>query len=72
MNRLQIKIQAALMSKGLRQGDLARAMSIEASSLSQIFKRNMKMDTALLINDSLYLLTGECLTLEDFRKDKND
>lgn len=72
MNTLQIKVKNALMSKGLRQNDLARAMSIDASSLSHLLKRNMKMDTALLINDSLYLLTGECLTLEDFRKDKND
>lgn len=68
MNSLQIKVKTALMSKGLRQGDLARAMSIDASALSHILKRNMRMDTALLINDSLFLLTGECLTLEDFRK----
>ena len=72
MNILQIKVKTALASKGLRQGDLAAAMSIDASALSHVLKRNMRMDTALLINDSLYLLTGQSLTLEDFRKEKHE
>jgi len=69
MNRIQAKVKTALTSKGLIQGDLARQMSIDQSTLSRMLKsNNMQMSTAFLINDCLVELTGQSLTLEDFRK----
>ena len=57
------------MSRGLNLGDLANEMKVSVSSLSRCLKADMKMTTALLINDSLFVLTSQSLTLEDFRKD---
>ena len=69
MNNLQIKVKTALMSRGLNLGDLANEMKVSVGNLSRCLKADMKMTTALLINDSLFVLTGQTLTLEDFRKD---
>ena len=70
MNKLHMKVRAALASKGLNQGDLANMMNVSKQSLSYTLNNSMNMKTALLLTDSLNALTNETLTLDDFRKDQ--
>ena len=69
MNRLQRKVKASLASAGLNQNDLADQMNLTASTLSITLTSNMSMKKALLLADSLNILTQETLTLNDFRRD---
>lgn len=70
MNKLHMKVRAALASKGLNQGDLADMMNVSKQSLSYTLISNMTMQRALLLADALNALTNETLTLDDFRKDQ--
>lgn len=69
MNRLQRKVKASLAQAGLNQNDLANQMNLTASTLSITLTSNMSMKKALLLADSLNILTQETLTLNDFRRD---
>ncbi len=67
MSKLKQKVKGALYSQGYTLGYLAKAMDMKSNNLSMMLSSNMKMASALKLNDELYKLTNTTLTLEDFR-----
>lgn len=68
MNRLQRRIRSTLSEFGLNQTALAAQMKVSSSDLSLQLKRNMTMRSAINLSESLFVLTGVELTLNDFKE----
>jgi len=67
MSKLKQKVKGALYSHGYTITELANAMNMKQNNLSTMLVSNMRMASALRLNDELYKLTNTTLTLEDFR-----